>query len=147
MALHIATVCNSIAALDLDDVTFLDLDQIPPSAERLTPLLLPSPQLVTNFFTTRMTFGSATAAEKEAEYDLNYVFCFMKVGAGRTGLDMYETMTGLAEDVIEKILDNDTITGCVDISPQGGLDFGPITDPAGNVYLGCNMIFHVIDYL
>ncbi len=147
MTLHISTVCNSISELYVEGVNYLDLNEIPPDATRQTPLLSPSPQLVTNFATTRMTFGSPTAAEKEAEYDLNYIFCYMPLGAGRTGLDLYENMVSLAEDIVEEILDNDTITGAIDISPQSGLNFGPITDPAGNQYLGCDIIFHVVDYL
>ncbi len=147
MTLHISIVCTSISGLTVAGVTILDVDKIPPSAYRLLPLLLPSPQLVTNFTTSRMTFGPGANAEKEAEYDLNYVFVYTSIGEGRTGLDHYQEMVELAEDVVEEILENDVITGAVDISPQGGLDFGPITDPSGNNYLGCNMAFHVVDYL
>lgn len=147
MSLAISKVCSSITALGIAGVNILDTDGIPPDATRQTPLLIPSPQLVTNFVTRRVTFGTPTTAEKEAEYDLNYVFLYMPIGAGRTGLDAYQQMIKLTQDIIDEVLDNDAITGAVDIEPQGGLNFGPITDPAGNTYLGCNIVFHVIDYL
>ena len=148
MDTSISTVAQSIASLDgLMGVTIRNIDEIPPDCTRLMPILIPEPlNFVTNFVSTRDSFGTPTAAQKTLEYDLNYTFMFVQVGSGRTGLDFYDDMISRVEMIIDAILDNDTITGAVDLSPQGTTDFGPVPDPAGNQYLGCRLVFHVIEY-
>jgi hypothetical protein len=49
--------------------------------------------------------------------------------------------------IVDEVLDNPTITGAWDIQPQGAVDFGPVPDPAGNDFLGCRLVFHVIEEL
>lgn len=148
MSLAIATVVDSIEALEVTGLNIAGIDNIPPDCKMLTPILIPEPlNFVTNFLTTRDTFGTSTTAEKTAEYDLNYTFLYAPLGSGRTGLEYYGEMLEMAGLIVDEILDNDTITGCVDISPQGTVDFGPVPDPSGNQYLGCRLVFHVVEYL
>ena len=146
MTLAIVTVCDSIAALDVEGVTIYDIDQIPPGVPRQLPALFPEPvNFVTNFTTARNTFG--TTGFKTVEYDLNYTFLFAPIGAGRTGLDLYDDMLTKVALIVDEVLENDAITGAWDIQTQGTADFGPVPDPAGNQYLGCRLVFHVIEQL
>ena len=146
MTLQIVTICDSISDLSVSGVTIFDVDQIPPDATRLLPCMFPEPvNFVTNFTTDRNTFGSS--GFKTVEYDLNYTFLFTPIGAGRTGLDFYDEMLTKVGLIVDAVLANDTITGAWDIKTQGTTDFGPVPDPAGNQYLGCRLVFHVIEQL
>ena len=148
MALALVTICNSIAALDVEGVTIKSVDQIPPDCTRLYPVLFPEPvNFVTNFTTDRNTFGADSGGFRTVEYDLNYTFLFMPIGAGRTGLDYYDKMLTKVALIVDEILANDTIDGAWDIKTQGTVDFGPVPDPAGNQYLGCRLVFHVIEQM
>ena len=147
MELGIVTVCNSIAALHVEGVTIKDIDQIPPDCTRLTPILFPEPvNFVTNFTTDRNTFGAGSGGFRTIEYDLNYTFLFVPIGAGRA-LEYYGDMLTKVALIVDEILENDAITGAWDIKTQGTVDFGPVPDPAGNNYLGCRLVFHVIEQL
>ena len=146
MELAIVTVCESIAALDVEGVTIKDIDHIPPDCTRLTPILFPEPvNFVTNLVSERNTFGAT--GFKTVNYDLTYTFLFASIGAGRTGLDLYDDMLTKVALIVDEILENDAITGAWDIKTQGTVDFGPVPDPAGNNYLGCRLVFHVIEQL
>ena len=149
MTLQIATIPNSVAALSVSGVTILDVDQIPPDGTRVTPVMYPEPlNFVTNFTTSRNSFG-ATGAFKTIEYDLNYTFLFTPIGAGRTGLDFYDDMLTKVGLIVDAVLglSGDKLTGAWNFTAQGISDFGPVPDPAGNIYLGCKLIFHVIEEL
>ncbi len=149
MTCQIASIPNSVAALSVSGVTIYDVDQIPPDGTRLLPCLYPEPvNFVTSFSTERNTFG-ATGAFKTIEYDLNYTFLFIPIGAGRTGLEYYDDMltkVGLIVDAV-MALSGDKLTGAWEFTAQGVTDFGPVPDPAGNQYLGCRLVFHVIEEL
>jgi hypothetical protein len=147
MGLHLATVADSIAGLTVSGVTIKDIDQIPPDVTRLTPILFPEPlNYVTNFSMSRDSTGTDTDARKTAVYDLNYTFCFSPVGSDRP-LALYNEMVAKVVLIVNDILENSTITGCVDIELQNIPAFGPVPDPAGNMYDGCRLAFTVTDFL
>jgi hypothetical protein len=148
MTIALATVTNSIAALTVTGLTIKDIDEVPPDCTLITPVMFPEPlNFITNFTSTRDTFGSSTAANKTVEYDMNYTFLYVPVSSGRTGLDVYDEMMAMTSLILDDILQNDDITGVTDISPQGVIDFGPVPDPAGNYYIGCRLVFHIIEYV
>jgi len=149
MTLAIATIANSIAALSISGVNIKDVDQIPPNADRLEPILFPEPLgFVTDFTLTRDSQGSNTfLAKYTVTYNLHYTFLFAPVGSGRTGLDLYDDMVGKAFAILDAIISNDAITGAVDIQPAETLDFGPVPDPAGNMYIGCRFVFQITEFV
>lgn len=145
---QITTVAKSIAGLEVPGLTIKNIDEIPPDCTKLVPVLIPEPlNYVTNFVTTRDSFGPSETAQKTVEYDLNYSYLFCPVSAGRTGLDYYDEMVEIFEEITDEILDNDDISGAVDMSIQGVANFGPLPDPAGNMYLGSQLVLHIIEYL
>jgi len=147
MGLHLATVADSIAGLSISGVTIKDIDSIPPDVTRLEPILFPEPlNYVTNFSMTRDSTGTDVDARKTAIYDLNYTFCFSPVGSDRP-LALYNEMVAKVVLIINEILENSTIAGCVDIECQNIPAFGPVPDPAGNMYDGCRLAFTVTDFL
>ncbi len=93
MVLALLTVCDSISGLDVNGVTIMDIDQIPPDGLRLTPCLFPEPvNFVTDFVMTRQSTGGGSSAKLDLEYNLHYTFCYAPVGSGRMGLDLYSGM-------------------------------------------------------
>lgn len=147
MTLAISTVCTSIAALTVAGVTIKDLGDVPPSGERITPILFPDPaRPLSNYAAERMSFGGGSSHLADADYDLNYIFLFAKIGAGRTGLDYLEACVEKVQLIIDAVMEIDTITGAVDVWPSSVGDVIVITDPAGNNYIGCNLSFHVKEF-
>jgi hypothetical protein len=148
MTLAIATIADSISQLTVTGVNIKDLDQIPPDATRLTPVLFPEPLgFVTDFTLTRESQGSNTfLAKYTVTYRLHYTFLHSPIGSARI-LDLYDDMVGKAFAILDKIIDNDAITGAVDIQPAEAIEFGPVPDPAGNMYHGCRFVLQVMEFV
>jgi hypothetical protein len=147
MTLAITTVCNSIADLNVDGVNICDLGNVPPTGQRLLPILFPDPaNPVSNFVVERMSYGGGSSYKLDADYDLNYIFIYCEMGAGRTGLDYLEDCVEKIQAIYDEVLEIDTFTGGVDISPTSDIQITTIADPSGKNYLGCSMTFHVKEF-
>ena len=147
MSLAITTVSTAIAGLTVAGVTICDLDNVPPTALRLTPVLFPSPENpLSDIIATRESYGGGSSMLANVEYDLNYIFLYCEIGSGRTGLDWLEDRMLKVQAIYDEILEIDVIGGAVDVWPTGNVQFVTLADPAGNNYLGCAMTFHVIEF-
>jgi hypothetical protein len=147
MTLAITTVFTSIASLTVAGVTIKDLGDIPPSGERITPILFPDAEHpLSNYTDERMSYGGGSSALMDVDYDLNYIFLYSKIGGGRTGLDYLEGWMGKVQLIIDAVIGIDTINGAVDIRVSNVGDAITMTDPAGNNYLGCFFTFHVKEF-
>ena len=141
---QIATVADSIAGLSISGVTIKDIDQIPDSASMLCPILLPQPNdFVTNLTFTRQSMGTMGAQKMDCEYFLNYVYLHCEAGSGINAFAPYAGIITKLELILETILNNDTITGAVDIETSAIGSIGVIADPAGNEYWGFLVSFKV----
>ena len=148
MALQIVEVTNSIGALQVSGVRILDLDEIPSSGVLRAPVLFPEPLgFITDFELERNSFGGGSVALQTARYNLNYTFLFAPIGAGRTGLDVYDEMVTKAAAILDAVIAINTFSGGVDIVPLSPLEFGPVPDPAGNQFLGCRFVFRVTEFV
>ena len=148
MALQTITVCHSIAALHVAGVSMLDIDQMPPDATRIAPCLFPEPvAFMTDFVMERDSYGGGSTALMTVTYDLHYTFLFAPIGAGRTGLDIYDEMLAKVTLILDAVLAVDVMNGTVDIQPVEVVELGPVPDPAGNQYLGCRMTFQVQEFV
>lgn len=146
-ALAITTVGESIAALDITGVDVRDLDHIPVTGIRLTPILFPDPdRTISNFVPERVSFGGGSSALANADYDLNYLFLYAPTGDGRTGLEYHGDRMRKLQAIWDAILSIDTINGCVDVWPVGNVEFTNILAPDGTNYMGCRLTFHVKEF-
>jgi len=144
MTLAITTVCTSIAALTVAGVKICDLDNVPPSGERITPILFPDPaNPISNIECITESFGGGSSRLMDVDYDLNYIFLYTEMGAGRTGLDYLEGCILKVQAIYDEVLEIDTFTGGVDILPTSSIQPTVIDDPSGKHYYGCMMTFHV----
>ena len=148
MTLAMVTICESIAALDVEGVTIKDIDQVPPDCTRLVPVLFPEPlNFLTDFIMARNSFGGGSTAKMTVDYNLHYTFCLIPIGAGRTGLDYYDKLLTKVAAILDEVLAIDVVNGAIDLIPESPIEFGPVPDPAGNQYLGCRFVFHVQEFV
>jgi hypothetical protein len=147
MTLAITTVSTSIAALSVSGVTICDLGNIPPSGERVCPILFPDPENpLSSFVAERVSYGGGSSALEDVDYDLNYIYLHCELGAGRTGLDYIEAAVEKVQAIYDAVLSVDTFTGGVDIMPTSNVRLVTLSDPSGKQYLGCNLTFHVKEF-
>jgi hypothetical protein len=148
MTLQLVNICGSIAALSVSGVTIADVDEIPPDVQNTrNQILFPEPDgFITNFTATRDSFGPNNIALQTVEYDLNYTYCHVPLGAGRTGLDEYDGMVTKVGLIFDAILDN-VITTDVDVYLPSITEFGLVPDPSGNIFLGCRISIHCKEFV
>lgn len=146
MTLNIATIVSNIADLVISGVKMCDTNHIPVQVtDRDCPILFPEPLgFVTDFNVTRDSFGPY--AKKTVTYILHYTFLFMPVGAGRE-LEKYGEMVETAFSVLDVIIANENLAGAVEMDASDALEFGPVPDPAGNLYLGCRFAFLITEFV
>jgi len=148
MTLSISTVTNSIAALTVTGVTIKDLDEIPSRVDASDcPILYPEPlNFVTNIVVEPQAFGHAGSGPFDVDYDLTYAYLHAKVGVGGELLDHYKSMVDNVCLIIDKIIISDAVTGAVELTMNGSANFVAIPDPAGNIFHGCHLVFHVKEF-
>ena len=149
MALAIATIADSIAAVSVSGVTIKDLNEIPEAVTlRDCPVLFPRPDgFVTDLAVKRDSFGTGAVAKMTVTYILTYTFCHAPIGSGRGLFDVYDNMIANAFAIIDAIITNDTVTGLVDLQVDDALNFGPVEDPSGNVFHGCEIQLYVMEFV
>lgn len=141
------TIATSIAGLTITGVTIKDIDNIPDSAQGLTPLLIPQPNdYVTNLKPTRISFGGAGSAKMDLTYTLNYVYLHAEAGSGINTFAIYAGLIDNLLLIIESMMTNDNLNGAVDMELNSISDIGVIDDPAGNPFWGVFISLNVTEF-
>lgn len=142
-----ATVADSISNIAITGITVRDIDQIPDSAQMLTPILFPQPaDFITDVNVERMSLGAGGTAKMDLTYTLNYVFLQAEIGSGLGAFAAYSNLIANIAAIVKAILSNDNITGQVDMTMQGIPSLGVIEDPSGNQYWGALLSFKVLEF-
>ena len=149
MTLQISTICDSISNLSVSGLTIKDLNEIPEAITgRDCPVIYPKPDgFVTNFEMVRDSFGGGPTAKMTVTYDLTYRLLGAPIGAGRGLFDSYSLMVEKVYAFIDAVLAVDTMDGLIDIVPADATAFGPVTDPAGGMFHGADVILHVMEFV
>lgn len=148
MSLQIATVCASIAALSVAGVTIKDLDEIPENVDLRAPTILPKPDgFVSGLRYERQSQGGGSVAKGDCYYTLTYRLCYAPVGSGRGLFETYPAMVTAAFAFLDAVLAVDVLQGAVTIRPVGALNFGPVSDPAGNIFHGCDIAVEIMEFV
>ena len=139
MALQISAVVTAIAGLSVSGVTIADDSAIPPDAQNTrSQYLFPEPSgFVTDFSIQIDSFGEHAVAKMTAFYTLNYTYCHVPVGAGRTGLDAYSGLVEKVGLILDAIIAN-SITAAIDVHFPT-VTVAPFEDAAGGFYLGAHI--------
>jgi hypothetical protein len=147
MALNIVAIAHSIASLSISGVTVHDIHDIPTTlTERDCPAFFPNPDgFVTGLQVTRDSMGLANTARKTVTYTLHYVYCHAPIGEGRGLFDIYSAFVTNAFAIIDAIIANDALSGALDMTVTDAANFGPVNDPAGNVFHGCEFALDIME--
>jgi hypothetical protein len=147
LAINPDVVAASIANLSISGVTIKDIDEIPDSVSLQCPLIIPQPNgFITAIESTSQSFGSLGDQASDFEYTLNYVFLFAEIGSGISAFTPYEPMIQKLVLIIEEILNNDVVTGLVDMKLESISNIGSIDDPAGNQFWGAFFSLRCLEF-
>ncbi len=149
MALNISTIATNIAALEVSGVTIKDITGIKDKfTKRDCPVVYPNPDgFVSDFNVVRDSFGDPSQAKKTVTYTLTYRFLQAPLGSGRINFAVYSDFITKAYAFIDAIIANDDISGAVDLEISDALNFGPVADPSGNTFHGCDIALNVKEFV
>jgi len=147
MTLSINTITDSIAALVVTDVTIKDVDQIPDSIDTNDcPMVFPNPDgFLSGLDLERMAMSSGASNVWNITYTLTYRFCHSEIGMGLGLFDVYDDMVDKVQDFVDKMLVSDALTGAVDIEVEDISTFGPVSDPSGKMFHGCDIALKILE--
>lgn len=148
MTLSVVTIADSISKLSVTGVTIKDINEIPDSViNGDCPMVIPKPDgFVSDFELERMAMSSGTANVWNVSYTLTYRFLHSEIGLGLGILDAYPGMVDKVCDFVDKMLVSDTVTGAVDLEVADISAFGPVSDPSGKMFHGCDISFRILEF-
>jgi hypothetical protein len=146
VALAITTVTDNVGGLSVTGADILDIDEIPESVDGRKPIIFPKPDgFVTDLEVTRQSYGASSDAKTDMEYTLNYRLCHTPVGSGRGLFKTYPDMVTIAARFMDAIANYDATTA-VTLELADAINFGPVSDPAGNMFHGCDFALRVKEF-
>lgn len=147
--LGLETLVTNIAALNISGVTIKDLDAIPEEVtNRDKQILIPKPDgFVTGFNLERASLSTGASGQWDVRYSITYRYLHSLIASGRGLFDLYPSFVAKAVLIINAIMENDGITGVEDFTFRDIQNFGPIMDPLGNVFHGCDFVFDVLELI
>lgn len=141
------TTANSIAAVSVSGVTVRDVDEIPQSAQMITPILFPQPEAwLSDVVQGPKAISVADGGQSDFTYVLHYVFLLCEAGSGIEQTDPYNDLVSKLKTIITTILDNDTLAASVEISLNNMDGIGIVQDPSGRDFWGALLSFKVQEY-
>ena len=149
MSLAIVTVADSISKLSVSGVTLKDLDKIPTTVRsRDCPIFYPRPDgFLSGVVPEKASMGSGSGAQWDIQYTLNYRFLYAPIGSERGLFAVVPTMVAKIALLIDAILANDVITGAIDLQIFDIGEFGPVSDPMGNMFHGCDFSLEILEHI
>ena len=146
MSLQIATVISSIAGLAVSGLKVCSLSSIPEAVDIRTPTIFPRPDgMITNFTQERLSQNSQPRLN--VVYTLHYRFCHTPIGSGRGLFTQFPAMVNMISAFIDAVQANDTLTGAVDVAVAEIDAFGPVTDPSGIAFHGCDISITIMEFV
>jgi hypothetical protein len=146
IALSCVTVANSIAALSISGVTVKDIDEVPVSGNLILPVVFPQPNnWISDIQPVTKSLGSLGTEKMDFSYTLHYVFLHSLQGSGISQTDHLSPLITKLELVLEAILNNDVVTGLVDMQ-LSSLNVGTVEDPSGKPYWGALFTLRCLEY-
>ena len=147
MGLNIATIAHNISCLDVAGVKIKDIHEIPEAVvQRDCPVLYPRPDgFVTGLTVEIDSFGDASAL-KTVRYVLTYRFLEAQLGTTRGLFDLYGDFVKHVFAILDKLIDSEALTGQVELNIESIGDFGPVVDPSGTGFHGCDIALSVMEF-
>ena len=144
--IDLTTVTNSIEALTISDVTVLDVDKIVESMQMNPKTLAPRPE---DFVTDMMVTRDEVSGQKlQISYVLHYRYYHCPIAGGLGGI--FASYSAMMTNIIAiqlKLSDDAKLSGSMDTMEPQPFNIGPVQDPAGNTFLGCEFQISVMQFL
>lgn len=141
-------VASSIAAWTITGITIKGITSIPEQAQMLCPILYPKPDnFVTGLGVDNYTFGTGGSEQATIHYVMTWRYLHSQIGGGLGGL--FAVYGGLITNIctiLAYIANHDTVTGAANLRVQTIPVIGPVSDPTGNMYHGCDFDIYVEEY-
>ncbi len=142
-----AAVATAISGLTITGVTIKDINAIPDSVQMLCPIIIPQPNgFIGNIEPENLSFGSLGTQAENFTYTLNYVFLFAEIGSGESGFTPYSPLIVKLIAIVNVILNNDVVSGLVDMQLESITGIGQINDPANNAYWGAFFALRCLEF-
>jgi hypothetical protein len=138
---------TAIAGLNITGLTIKGLTGIPQEVnDRDCPLLFPSPSnWLGQGSSTPGNFDNVIAGRVQYEHNLTYVLAYAQGGTGRGLSDHYNGMATLTQSLVTKLIRIDI--DAMSIRRVTVSSFGQLTDPAGKMFYGCNLVITALEYI
>lgn len=144
--MRMATVASAVAALTIQGITILDLNEMKPAlTDRDCPLLGPSsnnPSFLTDWQARRISMQG----NQQNSYTLNYALYQASVGADRGLFTQYPAMVENARRIVEALQALPRVEGCKSIALLGMPQFGQVFDASGQQFHGAVFALRVIEF-
>jgi hypothetical protein len=153
MSIQLATVAETISNIAVAGLVIKDSDEIPAEVGVRKPaVMIPMPNIVTDFSMVRDSFGGGSTAKMTVSYNMNYRLLYEPVGLnqGKTlkVFDGLMKMIGLILDAVLVIdVFNATHTEIIDIVPVSVTNMGIVNDPSDRSFYGADFQFMVTEFV
>lgn len=145
ISVSLATVADSISKLTISGVTVKDMDEITSSYLAGPATFSPRPDnFVSDLSVTPSSLGSGGTKQVDIKYTLNYVYYHCALGSV-LNFSMYSAMVTNIAAILVALITNDVVSGAVDLTVTGLSNIGPVVDPAGNAFHGCNISVQITE--
>ncbi len=147
MSLKVATVWTAIKALSVTSLTIKDIGEVTETYEIRGAVLY---HLIDNPVTIavpkRQSFGIGSVAKKDVTYSLNYRLLYAPIGSERGIKEIYSNMFVMVANIENAVINNDALSGTIDIQPRIAAGSTTVKDPGGNAFYGLDISFDVLEY-
>lgn len=149
ISLGLETLITNIAALNISGVTIKDTDEIPEEVtSRNKQMLIPKPDgFLSGFNLVRASLSTGSGGQWDVPYSLTYRYLHSPAATGRGLFDLYPAFVAKVVLIINAIMENDGIAGVEDFKFRDIQNFGPVADPLGNIFHGCDLVFDVFELI
>lgn len=148
MSLAIVAIATNIAGLAVSGINIRDLDAIPEQVNaRDCPIIYPRPDGFLSSLQVQIDSFGSTSAKKTVYYTLTYRLLGAQVGEDRGLFTLYQAMVDIVADFLDAVIANDALTGTIDLQAVDVTEFGPVSDPAGYVFHGCDILLRVMEFV
>ena len=147
-SISLATVADSISKISVSGVTIKDVDELATSWSKQANIMYPKPEnWITNAKFTADSYGSNGSEAARFSCNMTYRFLGTQVGNMANFTAAYSNVITKLVLILNAILSNDVITGADDFRLVNQSNIGPLSDPAGNVFHGCDLTFWYEEFL
>ena len=95
---------------------------------------------------TPVSFGSGEGRQLDVSYTITYRYFHAPVGEGDIATTWAQMVVNTFK-IFDAVLQNDALSGLIDLNLSSVSTFGTVVDGSNNVYHGCDISFRVLEHV